>query len=336
VSLPVSAWLVKRWFLLVLAVGATLALAHPPALAWAAWIDPRAIVAGALFLMAWTMPGRHLLDVLLRPWAALWAFALGAAAVPAAAWLLMPLLPAEVGLGLLISASVPCTLASALLWTRRGGGDEGTVLLVIVLSTATAWLTTTGWLALGTGAAVAVDSATMMLDLLLTLVLPFGVGQACRLVGPLARLAERRRPALGVAAQLLILCIMLKAAAKVGERLHADAGAALGLTVAVALAASVGLHTAALFVGLWTSRGLGFARPQGIAVAFACSQKTLPVALLLFERYFAAYPLAVLPLAFYHFGQLIVDTFVADALARAAVPVEAGKGEAAVASRGVV
>src|SRR5262245_34234856 len=102
--------------------GAAVALLHPPALAWAAGIAPRAIVAGALFLMAWTMPGRHLLGVLARPWAALWAFALGAAAVPAAAWLLLPLLPFEIGLGLLITAAVPCTLASALLWTRRAGG----------------------------------------------------------------------------------------------------------------------------------------------------------------------------------------------------------------------
>src|SRR5207248_2195862 len=150
------------------------------------------------------MPGRHLLDVLKRPWPALWAFALSAAAVPFAAWLLLPLLPTAFGIGLLISASVPCTLASALLWTRRAGGDEATVLLVIVLSTSTAWLTTTAWLTFGTGATVAVDAVAMMLDLLLLLVLPFGLGQACRALGPLARLAVRGRRPLGVAAQLLI------------------------------------------------------------------------------------------------------------------------------------
>ena len=36
---------------------------------------------------------------------------------------------------------------------------------------------------------------------------------------------------------------------------------------------------------------------------------------LVFERYFPNYPLVVLPLAFYHFGQLVVDTFIADWLA---------------------
>ncbi len=79
----------------------------------------------------------------------------------------------------------------------------------------------------------------------------------------------------------------------------------------------VSLHLTALFAGLWSSKALGFDRPSQIAVAFACSQKTLPVALLLFETYFKdAYPLAVVPMVFYHVGQLIVDTFIAQELAR--------------------
>jgi predicted Na+-dependent transporter len=48
-----------------------------------------------------------------------------------------------------------------------------------------------------------------------------------------------------------------------------------------------------------------------------CGQKTLPVALLLFETYFReVYPLAVVPLVFYRVGQLIVNTFIAEELAR--------------------
>src|SRR4051812_20293884 len=128
-NLSMRTWLRQRWFLLLLLGGGAVALARPQALEWTAVLDPRAVVAVALFLTAWTMPGRHLLDMLTRPWPALWGFALSAGAVPLAAWLLMPLLPAAFGIGLLISASVPCTLASAILWTRRAGGDEATVLL---------------------------------------------------------------------------------------------------------------------------------------------------------------------------------------------------------------
>ncbi len=70
-----------------------------------------------------------------------------------------------------------------------------------------------------------------------------------------------------------------------------------------------------LGAGLWGSRCLRFERGQQIAVAIAGSQKTLPVALYLFDVYFQPFPLAIVPMVVYHVGQLIVDTFVAEALA---------------------
>jgi sodium/bile acid cotransporter 7 len=74
----------------------------------------------------------------------------------------------------------------------------------------------------------------------------------------------------------------------------------------------VGTHLTALAVGLWSSKGLGFDRPNQIAVAFACSQKTLPVAIYLFDAHYQSTPLAVVPLVLYHVGQLTVDTFIAE------------------------
>mgnify|MGYP002132971371 CR=1 FL=1 len=65
----------------------------------------------------------------------------------------------------------------------------------------------------------------------------------------------------------------------------------------------VGTHVTALLGGLWSSRALRFDRPNQIAVAFACSQKTLPVSLFLFETYYQNdYPMAVIPLLFFHVG----------------------------------
>jgi len=77
----------------------------------------------------------------------------------------------------------------------------------------------------------------------------------------------------------------------------------------------LGIHLAALAGGFWSSRALRFDRPSQIAVAFACSQKTLPVALVLFDYFKERYPLAVVPMVLYHLGQLFVDTFIADGLA---------------------
>ena len=45
--------------------------------------------------------------------------------LPLLACLLGPLLPLpDLGVGLLLCASVPCTLSSAVLWTRLAGGND--------------------------------------------------------------------------------------------------------------------------------------------------------------------------------------------------------------------
>jgi sodium/bile acid cotransporter 7 len=326
-------FLVRRWFLIALGTGVAAAALFPGVFRPFAWLlAPQYLVAAALFIMAWGLESRSLGRSLLRPLPALWALLLSYGIVPVFAWLAGRLLPGpdDYRVGLLVMASVPCTLASAVLWTRLAGGNEATALLVIVMGTLTSWLITPLWLtALGGDQAVGPALAKMMGDLLFYLVLPVGAGQLTRLARPLARAAETYRGALGVVTQVLILLIMLKAAVDLGERLWDPAagvagGLALGPVLAAA-AACVGVHLAALACGLWSSRALGFERPVRIAVAFSCSQKTLPVALLLFETTFHnSYPLAVLPMLFYHIGQLTADTFIADRLRETGSEAKAG------------
>jgi sodium/bile acid cotransporter 7 len=311
--------LLRHWFLALLLGGVGLALFRP------GWLrpgterlEPRAFVAVALFLMAWGLESRSLFNSLLRPLPALWAVVISYGAVPALGWSLGWLLPdADLRIGLLIIASVPCTLASAVLWTRLAGGNEATALLVVLLTTATSWLATTAWLALGTGTEVAVDVPAMMQGLVLVLVLPVGLGQLSRIFGPMARAASRHKMLLGTISRLFILAIILKAAVGVSDRLaEKSASLAIGPLVATALLC-LGIHLAALFGGLWSSRLLNCDRPNRIAVAFAGSQKTLPVALYLFDVYFVeSHPLAVVPMVFYHVGQLVVDTLIAERLAK--------------------
>jgi sodium/bile acid cotransporter 7 len=313
------AFLARRWFLLALAAGVLLAVACPGPLGPVVrQLPAQALVGVALFLMAWTLESRALGRSLLRPLPALWAMVISYGLLPLLAWSLARLLPIppDFRVGLVLMASVPCTLASAVLWTRMAGGNEATALLTILLTTATSWLITPLWLApLAGPAALRIDTPRMMRDLVLFLVLPVLLGQALRSPPLLVRAAERAKPILGVVSQLLILSIILKAAVAVGVQLRTDAAAlAPGPVLAIAACCLV-THLAALFAGLGSTRALGFDRPNRVAVAFACSQKTLPVALLLFESYFKQdYPLAVLPLVFYHVGQLVVDTVIADHL----------------------
>lgn len=312
-------FLTRRWFLLLLGCGLALAALRP------GWlrpvtepVPPRVVVGFALFLMAWGLESRSLVRSLRHPLPALWGVALSYGLLPVLAWVAGPLLPEpDYRVGLLVMASVPCTLASAVLWTRLAGGSEATALLVILLTTCTSWLFTTAWLTAGTGAAIAVDAPGMMGGLALVLLLPVVAGQLLRLSRRAAEVAARRQTLLGVVSRLLILAIVLKAAVDVsgelGERPAVLAFGPLATTAALCL----GLHLAGLLAGLLSGGLLRFDRPARIAVAFASSQKTLPVALYLFEAYFKErHPLAVVPLVFYHVGQLIVDTFIADRLAQ--------------------
>ncbi len=320
-------FLAKKWFLILLIGGVCLALWLPqPLRPYTEKIPPRPIVVCALFLMSWTLNSRNLIQSMVRPLPALWAVLISYGLLPPLGWLAGRLVPdTDYRIGLLIITSVPCTLASAVLWTRMAGGNDATALLVILLSNGTSWLVTTAWLALATGTQTRLDALALMQDLAMVLLVPIGLGQLCRASSLLARMAARGKIILDVIAQLLILAIILKAVVALGEALPphfplsqvgdkgrfevspGGIGAALGL--------SLGLHLLGLAVGLWSSRGLKFDRPNQIAVAFAGSQKTLPVALLLLDRYFKDYPLAVVPLICYHVGQLIADTFIADWLA---------------------
>jgi sodium/bile acid cotransporter 7 len=155
----------------------------------------------------------------------------------------------------------------------------------------------------------------MMHKLFLVLVVPVGLGQLLRVSKPVARAAARHRPFLSVTARLLTVTIMLKAAVDVRGRLEVGPAAVDGWVLLTVLGLCLATHLGALLAGLWSSRAVRFHRPNQVAIALAGSQKTLPVALILFDAYFTAYPLAVVPLVFFHVGQLVVDTFIAEWLA---------------------
>jgi predicted Na+-dependent transporter len=147
--------------------------------------------------------------------------------------------------------------------------------------------------------------------LLVVLVVPVLLGQAVRFVPGMARLALRSRTVNGVCARLLVAVVLICAAAEGAEQAELLSPWLVVATAAVCLA----LHLAGFLLGLLGGRLLRLERPDRIAAAFAGSQKTLPVGLVLFAYYRADYPLAVLPLLLYHAGQLLADTIFADLFA---------------------
>lgn len=303
----------RRWFLLLLAAEIGLAAARPEWLRpYTGPLSPLLVIAPALFLMAWGLESRSLVHAVVRPLPTLWATSISFGVLPVLAWMAMPMLPnPDLQIGLLICSCVPCTMASAVIWTRLAGGNDATTLLVVVLTTCTSWLITPTWLYWMTKTVVAVDTPGMMRNLLVALVVPVGLGQLLRTIGPLARLATGSRQATGVISRLLVLVVILKAAVAVSEQFR-DPTVGVGGTLLLTAAVCVGIHLTALALGFWGGQCLCLDRPDRIAVAFAGSQKTLPVALYVYEEHYKALPLAVLSMVCYHVGQLVVDSFIAD------------------------
>lgn len=321
-----SAFIGKHWFMVSLALGVAVAMVAPTVVRGATdFLEPRWTVAVSLFLMAWTMPTASLLREMRSPSASLYAVLLSYGFVPLAGWVLGFLAPtADVRVGLILVSAVPCTLASAILWTRLAGGNEACALLTVMGTTFTSWFATTAWLYGLTGTDLQLDAVQMMRDLVLSLIAPVLIGQLVRWMPSGARVAERNMWTLGVVSQAIILAIVMKAGVVVGDELHKDALWEAPAIFVASVVLAVALHLVALVSGLFSCRWLGFNRGRQIAVAFSASQKTLPVSLMLYEQFFKDdYPFAVLPLLFYHVGQLLLDTVIAKRLAQSPPPISA-------------
>jgi sodium/bile acid cotransporter 7 len=230
---------------------------------------------------------------------------------PLLGWAFGHLLPADFRIGLLVMCYGPCTLASAVIWTRLARGDEASAILATMLSSGVGWLVTPALLELTLGASIAVDYPAMMRDLALTLVLPVALGQAVRALPPFTQVARKYRIALDVLSRLLVLVVLFGAARGLAETMR-EPGRLDGPALLACVAACLAVHLVALAAAWLAAAGCRIERAGRIAVALAGSQKTLPVALVVLDLYFSGQPLAVVPLVLYHAGQLVADTLLAE------------------------
>src|SRR5690606_19879481 len=110
-----------------------------------AQLPRNAIVAAVMLLMALPMQFGELTRALGNVRASGLALGLNMVAAPLIAWGLSPMLPTSLALGLVITAAVPCTLASAAVWTRRGGGNDAIALLVTLVTNLACFLVLPFW-----------------------------------------------------------------------------------------------------------------------------------------------------------------------------------------------
>lgn len=305
-----------RWFLIALVGLLVAGMGSPSELQpLVRWIPSDWLVASVVFVMALPLETTAIWGAVRRPGAAWLGALVNSAICPPLGWLASLLLPPDLAIGVIVAAVVPCTLATAAVWTRRAGGNDAVAFLVTMITNLACFLVVPGWLWLLSGVEAEVDYRAIVVGLMLLIVLPIVVAQTLRQWPSLGHWASRHKKSLSWFAQWGVLAMVLVGAVRCGEKLAGMEHASIitPRNIALLVAGVTFVHVTALAFGLKLSTLLGVSRPDSIAVAFAGSQKTLMVGVYIA---LAVGPLAILPMVAYHAVQLFVDTLIADRWAK--------------------
>jgi sodium/bile acid cotransporter 7 len=319
----------KHWFLIGLIVLIPLGVAlgqNDPSPWLVRGVDSvqTSVCTGAiLFLMSVSLNSGRLLESLKRPRAVLAACGVNQLLLPLLALPLLPLVPsADLRVGLLIAASVPCTMAAASVWTRRAGGNDAVSLLVTLLTNGFCFLITPIWMSIGTRWFDTSDTSgglqfqDMVLRLLYAALLPAAAGQLLRIPQMTRQLIDRHKPLCSTTAQLIILTLVFISCFRGGLRFQ-QGGLDQNLRhgeFAFVWFCCVALHLVAMIIAWWLGGRLSLEEGDRRACVFAGSQKTLPIGILVSSA--TGQPFSLLPMLMYHASQLFVDTWIADRLNR--------------------
>lgn len=321
-------WLRQSWFLaaLVVLLPAGLSWGLMASLPWrqrtVGWVDPGATTMAILFLMAFSLQSDRLRDSFRSPRPVVWGSLVNIVIMPLMAWPLTRLFARDdFSLGLMIAAAVPCTLATASISTRQAGGNDAVSLLVTLLTNVISVVLTPLWLKWTVSIEASLNPGPVVFSLAFTVLLPTCLGQLARLLPYLGRLAVERRSQVSILAQCLVLLVVTKAAVGAGGELQRQAAWPGVLELLLLLFACGGLHVAAMLIANVGGRLLKLNWSDRIATVFAGSQKTLPIGLLLAAMPAITgdriLPFVTFPILLFHAGQLILDTAIADRIAKA-------------------
>lgn len=315
-------WFSQSWFLIALLAVLAIGSWQSENLLWLTKLSTlrNLVVVCVIFIMALGVPLADILKQVAKPLPTLLASAINMIFLPLAAWSVGPLLPAELAGGLIVASSIPCTLASAAVWTRRAGGDDTIAMLVMLITNVTCFVITPLWLALLLGRVVQLNTTKLISDLFLLVLLPSVFAQLLRLRSvSVSQFANRYKLPLSTLAQAGILFMVLLGAIQLNlpdvdvtsaeqatTRVEASVWQRLNILPTALIACS--LHGIALALGWYSAVGLGLSRRETIGVAISGSQKTLMVGLQLCLDC----GVSILPMVMYHIGQLLMDTFLAD------------------------
>jgi len=312
----VKQFLIRRWFLIALAFFLCLGLGMSGPLTPLAKLAGlrQTIVVTVMFLMALPLETNAVWDTLRRPWAAMLATAINYGLLPMSAWgitlalIRWPGISEDMVFGILIATAVPCTLASAAVWTRRAGGNDAMAIIVTIVTNLMCFVVTPAWLYAMIGKMPSFEPLSMVMKLALLVVLPMVLAQLVRPVGSIGAWAIQHKTPIGVVTQCGVLSMVFFGAIQTGNKLSGDPQSSIWIEIAPTVATVLCLHVTMLFVGTGLTRLMRLSREDAIAVGFAGSQKSCMVGL----EVCAQLGVTVLPMVAYHVGQLLADTVIAD------------------------
>jgi solute carrier family 10 (sodium/bile acid cotransporter), member 7 len=309
----------RHWFLASLIVVLVIGILDHDRLRPVADLMPQDYaVASVLLVMSLGLKSRAMWNAVRRPASAALAVAVNLGVVPPLAWLAGRLLDPSLAAGMIVSAAVPCTQASAAVWTRRAGGNDTIAVLTTLVTSLACFVVTPAWLELlaGRTGGAGQGFGKLVVRLALVVAAPIVAGQLLRAFAPLRQWVTRHARGLSLYTQLGILSMVFVGAVECGKQIADVEGgvAPLAGQITLMLALVAAVHLAAWWFGFSTARLLGMSRADQAGVAFAGSQKTLMVGLAIAIDFGG---LAVLPMVAYHIEQLLIDTVLADRLRRA-------------------
>lgn len=317
--------LVKNWFLVGLVILIPLAIVtgwmadHLQPLAQAVDVVPtKWCTAAILFLMSLTLNSGRLLAAVKAPLPVAIASGTNQLVIPL---LCLPLLwlpwSPDIAVGLMIAASVPCTMAAASLWTRKAEGNDAVSLLVTLLTNGTCFLVAPAWLWVGHEWFGLVDTSgglqfrDLVIRLVLTALLPAISGQILRLYGSIRNAVDRNKAMISTVAQSIILTLVFVSAFRGGRQFSGgDLSENLRHTEFLSVwLCCVALHLAAMWIAWKAAVKLKVPEADARACVMAGSQKTLPIGIVLSDA--SGMPFSILPMLMFHASQMFIDTAVA-------------------------
>ncbi|MEM6979477.1 MAG: bile acid:sodium symporter [Planctomycetota bacterium] len=310
-----TAFLRRHWFLILLAITLLISIQCAASLGLLlTWTTGRSLLVFAvMFVTGWTLPLAQLQRVIKRPTAAMIAIASNLFLVPVLSvvvgwWFELSFLP-----GLIVAAWMPCTLASAAVWTRRAGGDDSIAFVTTVVTNLSCVVVAPIGIAsmfqmlrVTHSPVVEISATGQIIKLALLVAAPLILAQSLRYWGG-SGFADRHKSLLSVLAQIGILTMVCLGGVTVGQRLAT--GETISGWIGCQLVTSVSvIHVVTLIASIALARWLRFDRAAQIGIGFAASQKTLMVGL----QVAIDAGVSVLPIITYHVAQLVIDTIIAD------------------------